>query len=196
MNDELDKDVEYGSEEDRDLTNALQIFFHYGYRKTSLDDLAQAIGVSRQTLYVRYKNKKNIFQLVMINMMESLMRQCETAAKEDNESSIQDKLLRLVDLWHGKQYRNLQSSAHSAEIIDESMAMIGDVIEEKQKAYVRLLEKILKKGGVPAKPNKKVSAFSIAEMLYYTNKGIGFVHEERDTFLEQARKAIDIVCES
>ncbi len=195
MNDEVNKAANIGSEEDRDLTHALEIFYRYGYRKTSLDDLAQAIGVSRQTLYVRYKNKKNVFELSMINMMDSVFRNCEAAAKDD-ALNVQEKLIQLIDIWHGKQYRYLQSSPHSAEIIDESMAMIGDFITDRQQAYIGLLEKTLSNSGIPANPSKIISAFNLAEMLYYTSKGICLVHQERDEFLMHVRKTVNVICES
>ena len=43
------------------LNAALPLFLRYGYRKTSMEDVAQASGFSRQSIYTWYPNKKKLF---------------------------------------------------------------------------------------------------------------------------------------
>ena len=45
---------------DQIKTAALRCFSQYGYNKTTMDDIANAIGMKKASLYYYYKNKENI----------------------------------------------------------------------------------------------------------------------------------------
>jgi len=47
------------------LSAARQIFAHYGYQKTTVDDLAKAAGKGKSTFYYYYKSKEEIFHDVI-----------------------------------------------------------------------------------------------------------------------------------
>ena len=53
------------------LRKALQLFLLYGYRKTTMNDIAMAGTVSRQTLYSKYENKEALYAAVI----ETISRQ-------------------------------------------------------------------------------------------------------------------------
>src|SRR5258708_36742368 len=44
------------------LEAATPVFLRYGYKKTSMDDLARAAGLSRQGLYLHFENKEALFK--------------------------------------------------------------------------------------------------------------------------------------
>ena len=43
------------------LVAAWQAFATYGFRKTSMDDIARGAGMSRPALYLHYRNKEALF---------------------------------------------------------------------------------------------------------------------------------------
>lgn len=47
------------------VESAMDVFFRYGMRKTTMGDIASAAGVSRQTLYSLYNNKEDVFAAVI-----------------------------------------------------------------------------------------------------------------------------------
>jgi AcrR family transcriptional regulator len=44
------------------LAAAFEVFRLYGFRRTSMEDIAQAAGMSRAAIYLHYRNKEDIFQ--------------------------------------------------------------------------------------------------------------------------------------
>lgn len=44
------------------LTAAFEVFARYGFRRTSMEDIARAAGMSRAALYLHYRSKEDIFQ--------------------------------------------------------------------------------------------------------------------------------------
>ncbi len=45
---------------ERLLVSATRLFVHYGYRKTSMDEVAKAAGVAKGTVYLYYRNKAEL----------------------------------------------------------------------------------------------------------------------------------------
>lgn len=67
---------------------ALATFSRYGLRRVSMGDVAEAAGVSRQTLYTHYKNKDDLFLAAMQAAFEQILtdlqfawKSCETLAE-------------------------------------------------------------------------------------------------------------------
>ena len=49
------------SKKSKILTAARAVFLRYGYKRISMNDIAEAAGVSRPALYLLFKNKEEIF---------------------------------------------------------------------------------------------------------------------------------------
>ncbi len=44
------------------LEKAIEKFIHYGYQKTSLDDIVLDLKISKGTIYNYYRNKEDLFK--------------------------------------------------------------------------------------------------------------------------------------
>jgi AcrR family transcriptional regulator len=55
----------YDELEERILSAASRLLIRYGYDKTTLDDVAREAGLSRSTLYTRWKKKDTLFHAVV-----------------------------------------------------------------------------------------------------------------------------------
>jgi len=62
------------------LDAALSVFGRLGYRRTSMDAIAEECGVSRPTLYLRFKNKHELFLAVGRRALDGVSIAAETAA--------------------------------------------------------------------------------------------------------------------
>jgi AcrR family transcriptional regulator len=54
------------------LAAAARLFAEKGYAQTSLQDLASAIGVSKAAIYHYYQSKQEIFEAIVVNLLERL----------------------------------------------------------------------------------------------------------------------------
>ena len=52
---------------------ALGIFVRFGFRKTSMDEVARAAGVSRQVLYLHFATKEELFRATVQHALDSAM---------------------------------------------------------------------------------------------------------------------------
>lgn len=180
-------------EVDHTLLTALQVFFRYGYRKTSLDDIAQAAGVSRQTLYQRYTNKEKLFvAAVEVKLKKSLM-DCAEIADADTHN-VETQLLKMFDVWCGPYLDLLELSPHASEIMSVSNELVGDCCEENQAKILVLVDAVLKKHNVPRIKDKSVTSQNIAETLGYLGKGIFHQCDNRKDFNAKMTMALSVIC--
>jgi len=57
----------------RSLINAAgQVFSQYGYKKTTMEDVARKFGMGKSSLYYYFKNKEELFEKVVINEADLL----------------------------------------------------------------------------------------------------------------------------
>ena len=107
--------------EDRDSFNAaLAVFAHYGFRKASMEDLAQAVGVTRQTLYNRFKNKEAVLDWAVDGYAKSAQERA-SAALRNSERPVETCLLNAFSIWVGEAVTLLHESPHGMEIVDRGM---------------------------------------------------------------------------
>jgi AcrR family transcriptional regulator len=100
------------------LNTAFTTFKHYGYRKTSMHDIATALGISRASLYSYFENNDGIFRCVSISIHESALdeaKRCLGLAALDLTSRIEAALLARYLPFH----QEVIESAHGAELYDE-----------------------------------------------------------------------------
>src|ERR1700739_1109236 len=74
---------------------ATQVFLRYGFKKTSMDDLARAAGLSRQGLYLHFPTKEALFKEGLLCMMDAVRTAGRAALAQDGKSAEE----RLVDFF-------------------------------------------------------------------------------------------------
>ena len=76
------------------LKASFEVFITYGFRKTSMDDIARAAGMSRPALYQFFKNKDDLIRSILLEGFEKLS-ETMTSAKE-SAGDAEQKLLEMT----------------------------------------------------------------------------------------------------
>jgi AcrR family transcriptional regulator len=110
------------------IAAAFDVFINYGFRKTSMDDIARAAGMSRPALYQVFKNKTEIFRAASLNILDSIGREARDAFAGDKPFAerLYDSLDRSILSLH----RKIDATPHGAELMGVNEEIAGD-IEEK-----------------------------------------------------------------
>ena len=58
-----------------------QIFSRYGFRKTTMDEIARALKMGKSSIYYYYKSKEEIFEAVVLHEANILRNELTTAIK-------------------------------------------------------------------------------------------------------------------
>src|ERR1700680_2240502 len=77
----------------------LQLFTRHGYRKTSIDDIAQAAQVAKRTVYLHFENKAAVFLAILAYLGDQVRQRC-TAAESAGGTAV-DRLTGWIATYVG-----------------------------------------------------------------------------------------------
>ena len=107
------------------LDAALAVFCHYGYRKTSMLDIAQAAGMSRAALYLHFRNKEDVFRAGSERAHATVMAHVAAALADPGPvfARIETALL----AFQQGLMADISASAHGQELFDANMTLAADI---------------------------------------------------------------------
>jgi AcrR family transcriptional regulator len=172
------------------LEAATGIFLRYGFKKTSMDDVARAVGISRQALYLHFRTKEALFRAMVTHTLEAMhTRASAVLARED--LGLEERVLGAFEALHGKGI----GSEHLDELIATTAALVGPVFRKVEQALVAEVARALDAAGVAARWKQAgTSAKDLAEHLSATSEGIKQKATTPAEYLDRMRIAVTIVC--
>lgn len=104
---------------DQILEAAKTLFNRQGYAKTSVDDIAQAVGMRKSSLYYYYKNKEDLFMCASKSEWELKFKKFEKEANKENNAF--DKILTYIS----------QSLNYYEKVVSENKIPVKSLIETR-----------------------------------------------------------------
>ncbi len=173
------------------LAIALDTFLRFGFRKTAMEDVAQAVGISRQSLYQHFHTKAALFQDVVAFLLE---RSLTDAQRElDAPGPPHERLLGALDMWVGRYVESLRASDHASEIIDLANARCGEESKKIERVLTRSIVASLAKFAPGA---KRAELKDVALSLTISAKGLVHSANSHDEFRRSMRTIIRVVLRS
>lgn len=107
------------AKENQVLEAATTVFLRYGYRRTTMGDLASAAGVSRPALYLLFCNKERIFEGVCRRLRNQFLEEIRTGLAA--LASPQDKLRLAFEIWAVRPFTLTAESPDARDLFDASL---------------------------------------------------------------------------
>lgn len=109
------------------LAAAAEVFARYGFKRTAMEDIARAAGVSRAALYLHYRNKQDIFRSLVQGYFELAEARMAAALRPGLAPEVALEAAFAAKL--GPEMMPLLESPHGAELIDANFATAADLVE-------------------------------------------------------------------
>lgn len=158
------------------LAAALIQFSRYGFRRTSMADIAKQTGSSRASLYSYFENKEQIFCNLSAVLHEQSLAKAESSLKEAASghsiaSCIEGAILGRFASFH----EVVSQSAHGAEIYDENNRLCGELVVSSSARFREMLTKALSaaaRAGEIDLRSAGLTAPSAAELIHLSATGL------------------------
>ncbi|WP_158621404.1 TetR/AcrR family transcriptional regulator [Streptomyces triticirhizae] len=108
------------------LSAALRTFGRYGYRRTSMELIAQAAQVSRPALYQHFRNKQDVFRAMTAQMVDGLIDAAELARR--SEGTVADRLEGVLSVKIEFVAGTVDAEFRS-EILADAEKIAGDLVQ-------------------------------------------------------------------
>ena len=151
---------------------ALELFARYGYRKTSIDDIAEGARVAKRTVYLHFENKAAIFLAILEYLGAQVRHRCD-AAERISGTPI-NRLAALLDAYFAMAFELFSKSEHMPELEETfsklAQARIGNLNTEYENRLARFLRSLEKTGEIGGPP-KGLSVEQIVHILMRAAEG-------------------------
>ena len=159
------------------ITAAQQLFQRYGFAKTTMEDIAKAMGRGKSTLYYYYKSKDDIFKDVIIHetneVLTAVLEVCEQKGTAQETlfryiSTLLNKIRTTVSLYEVMKKEIMEEGSACMHQPSLNEALLG--FDEKQKS---LLKSILLLGVQNKEFSERIGndLDLVAEVIYVSLEG-------------------------
>jgi AcrR family transcriptional regulator len=123
------------------LEAALRLFGQYGYRRTSIDDIARSADISKGSVYLSFSSKEELFRA----LCRSLIERVEAAVERGRslEAPFEERLLAVLEAKFGLYFETVHRSPHAAELIDSKNRLSADLFAEADRRYHRVMRELV-----------------------------------------------------
>jgi TetR/AcrR family transcriptional repressor of nem operon len=153
------------------LVSAMLVFWEKGYEGTSINDLEQAMGLKRTSIYNTFGNKSAIFERVMSCYKESVMAAlfAELDSAPDIREGVRRMLNGALDIHFDEDNPGgclvVLSIVESGQHDEQSQASMQQTIQELKSALQKRLSKAKKDGALSKDLDAGATATTIATTM-------------------------------
>jgi AcrR family transcriptional regulator len=173
------------------LDAAIEVFLRYGFKKTSMDDLARSSGISRQGLYIYFQTKELLFDAALRHLVTRILSSTQNIVKM-HELSLEERLLAALNALHGGTL-NIGSMENRSEVIDAARSNAAELIFKLEKEFVEIIARLLDEAGAIGHWGElNISAKQLSEHLFWVSSGAAQATTTPE-YLKRMRIAIRII---
>jgi AcrR family transcriptional regulator len=129
---------------ERILVAAIQRFSRFGYRRTSINDVAEEAGLARATVYLYWRRKEDLFVDGLERFNLQTWNLAETAAAK--KGSAKERILATVVAQYGATSDIVHGTPSGHELFQANLKLGRVVVEECLHHGEKLLNRLLQQG--------------------------------------------------
>lgn len=175
----------------RVLESALRTFARRGYRRTSVDEVADEARISRPGLYLWYGSKQRLLQAAVEHALAADTGEAERVLGEEREP-LRDRLLVAFDLWAGKYTGALATDLEG--LLAQDATLLGDVPSTYRARFRAAVERALSGAALlDGSPSERLDAAAVADVLLALAAGTKQQAADRADFAARFRLGLDLL---
>ncbi len=167
--------------------NILTTFAQYGFRKTSMEEIANAVGVSRQSIYKKFGSKEKCYEWTIHTYLSDMYTRIFSALG-NNELPPLRTLINVFDILIGEAVE-IVSNPHGTEILNNVLQATHSSEEDWPLRFRARLADFLERNNYVSREKATGMAFT----LISASKGLLLEEASRDQFLQDIKLIIESV---
>ena len=155
------------------LDAALRVFGQYGFRRTSMDDIAREAGIGKGTIYLSFTSKDEVFQALSEALSERMLAGAEAASR--GAGSTAERLAAMSAAWFGTYVETIWRSPHAADLMDAKHRLVAGLVTQAAGRYKQLVRGVLASAADSGELDLKgagLTADTAAELLIAAGRGL------------------------
>ena len=117
------------------------VFAQYGFRRTTMNDIAKSAGISRPALYLMFENKEDLFQGLAAHRLDQAIDSALSVLQGNGK--IADRFRESLLVFEQIFYEPIADSPHGTELMDISLSLASEIMTKKLARFHAALTKSL-----------------------------------------------------
>ncbi|WP_319530959.1 TetR/AcrR family transcriptional regulator [uncultured Cohaesibacter sp.] len=156
----------------------LLIFCQYGFRKASMEDIARAADLSRQSIYKKFGSKEGVFEWAVETAAAA---SCAHAleALSDPKLDVRERIAEAFDRWIGGFVPVIHNTPHGTEMLERASEMAASGRSTTEAKFYQAVTRTLLETGCASNMEK---ADDLTFVLALVGKGLLLRSDTQETF--------------
>ncbi len=180
------------SKRDSILEVAIPLFGRFGFRKTSVDEVARAANISKQGLYLHFASKEEVFLEAMKMYLNNGLRLVDQALEKSDER-LSKRLVAAMDAWFGRHLATFAPT--SLDVIPVGNQMAGREIDAYKTAFRKKMATAISLSEEFKESNNVCSPEEIADVLFQFGLTWKEGYPSRAEFMKEVFKCVKATCQ-
>jgi len=164
----------------------LPVFAQYGFKKTSMEDIARAAGLSRQSIYNRFGSKDAVFEWAVATFITDMLQDVTDILNSAGADPLV-LLAKVYDVWVGSQFPLWCGTSHGAEIMDLSIVVANRSSLDLEGGFAKVVSRFLLDRSLASAP---ATADNKAFVLSLASKGLLSEAKSAEVFSREMMRVI------
>jgi AcrR family transcriptional regulator len=184
------------SSRERILNAAMEVFAQTGYRRASMDQVAEAAGLTRQAVYHYFRSKTDLFR-ASVEALHEGAHEAETEAgrlAEEAGENLAGILSAQIDGRFRYIVECLEETSQPEELLSERQAQTRDLIqnfiEQNRKLHATTIERVCRAQGLKLRDD--MSAADLAGAIQIAVSGFDDLRFNA-SFLDDLRRVVSLI---
>ncbi len=112
----------------RILECAQKKILHYGYHKTTVEEIAEDAGIGKGTIYLHFKSKKDIFLQLILSISDEIIEEAREILQQ-TELDLKARFMKIIKYRFLKIYKNANANPHGHELVQAAGPMKDEILK-------------------------------------------------------------------
>jgi AcrR family transcriptional regulator len=169
------------------MESALDTFARFGYRKTSMEEIAKSAEISRPGLYFLFDCKQDLFRSAVIHLLTSSLLTIENTLADTNRP-LRERLLDAFGCWVGRYIG--PAALDVSSVMDENPLLLEGIVPEFPERFAAMITEAIRTSITSVKSGK---AEPLAQTIISLSVGLKHQVSDRKTYLERLSLGVDLL---
>lgn len=156
------------TKEEKVLIAARDIFTRYGFKRTTMSDIADAAHISRPALYLIFPSKEEIFQVLIARIFQESLHEVHEELRTHYE--VADKLVGAFEVWCVRPFEMIQSSPDAKDMLESGFTFAAETTVKAYADFETMISDVLRPI-VSSQVEEHLSAEQLAHILTTATQG-------------------------
>jgi len=149
---------------ERIIEKAGDLFYQYGVKNTSMDELASSLGISKRTIYENFRDKEDILLSLLIKLKEDRDKHFTSILKKTN--NVVEVFIKIIEIQQATPPGNVKFFQDIHKYYPRAARMMQEDIKKNNVFLRSFLQNGIEQGYIRKDLNVDVAAFLVEESTY------------------------------